>query len=126
MFSNATTTATTNFSVQFGYLNKKFLFETFRLMANECNIRVVCRFRPLNESEEKSGSKVIVKFPNNETDDTVIFAGKAYVFDKVFRTDATQEKVYNATAKEIVEGKVDIDNLKIIKNNKKQLPQTLE
>lgn len=28
----------------------------------ECNIKVVCRFRPLNESEEKAGSKFVVKF----------------------------------------------------------------
>lgn len=71
-------------------------------MANECNIRVMCRFRPLNESEEKSGSKVIVKFPS-DAEDTLILSGKVYVFDKVFKPDATQEKVYTATAKEIVE-----------------------
>lgn len=69
---------------------------------NECNIRVVCRFRPLNDSEEKSGSKNITKFPA-DTDDTVILAGKAYVFDKVFKPDTTQELVYNSTAKQIVE-----------------------
>lgn len=71
-------------------------------MANECNIRVMCRFRPLNESEEKSGSKIVVKFPS-DSEDTVIIAGKVYVFDKVFKPDSTQEKVYTATAKEIVE-----------------------
>ena len=71
-------------------------------MANECNIRVMCRFRPLNESEEKSGSKVIAKFPS-DSEDSVAFSGKVYVFDKVFKPDATQEKVYTATAKEIVE-----------------------
>ena len=71
-------------------------------MADECNIRVVCRFRPLNESEEKSGSKTIVKFPN-DADDTCILSGKVYVFDKVFKPDANQESVYLATAKEIVE-----------------------
>lgn len=33
----------------------------------EDSIRVVCRFRPLNDSEEKAGSKFVVKFPaNNE------------------------------------------------------------
>lgn len=36
--------------------------------AGECNIKVVCRFRPLNESEEKAGSKFIVKFPNGSED----------------------------------------------------------
>lgn len=35
---------------------------------SECNIKVVCRFRPLNDSEEKAGSKFIVKFPQNTED----------------------------------------------------------
>jgi len=34
----------------------------------ECNIKVICRVRPLNESEEKAGSKFVLKFP---TDDSV-------------------------------------------------------
>lgn len=71
-------------------------------MANECNIRVICRFRPLNDSEEKSASKIVVKFPP-DTEDSVVIAGKVFVFDRVFRTDTTQEMVYGATAKEIVE-----------------------
>ena len=73
-------------------------------MANECNIRVMCRFRPLNESEEKSGSKVITKF-QPESEETVVVSGKVYVFDKVFKPDTTQENVYNVTAKQIVDGK---------------------
>lgn len=30
----------------------------------EDSIKVVCRFRPLNDSEERAGSKFIVKFPS--------------------------------------------------------------
>jgi len=30
-------------------------------------IKVVCRVRPLNSSEEKTGSKFVLKFPNEET-----------------------------------------------------------
>lgn len=29
----------------------------------EDSIKVVCRFRPLNDAEEKAGSKFIAKFP---------------------------------------------------------------
>lgn len=36
-----------------------------REIAAEDSIRVVCRFRPLNDSEEKAGSKFVVKFPQN-------------------------------------------------------------
>ena len=73
-------------------------------MANECNIRVMCRFRPLNSSEEKIGSKISVKFPTgDQQDETCIMGGKCYVFDRVFKPDSTQEQIYTATAKEIVE-----------------------
>lgn len=40
----------------------------------EDSIRVVCRFRPLNDSEEKAGSKVIVKFPNNAEENCISIA----------------------------------------------------
>ena len=34
-----------------------------------------CRIRPLNTTEEKMGSKVIVKFPAGQTDDQCITIG---------------------------------------------------
>ncbi|KAL3216860.1 hypothetical protein MRX96_032741 [Rhipicephalus microplus] len=67
----------------------------------ECNIKVVCRFRPLNDAEERAGSKFIVKFPSG-SEDCLSIAGKVYVYDKVFKPNATQEKVYNEAAKAIV------------------------
>ena len=30
-------------------------------------IKVICRVRPLNSSEERAGSKFILKFPSEET-----------------------------------------------------------
>ena len=36
--------------------------------SDECNIKVVCRVRPLNETEERAGSKFVLKFP---TDDSI-------------------------------------------------------
>ncbi|CAH1378749.1 kinesin heavy chain [Tenebrio molitor] len=68
----------------------------------EDSIKVVCRFRPLNDSEEKAGSKFIVKFPSGGDDNCISIAGKVYLFDKVFKPNATQEKVYNEAAKSIV------------------------
>ncbi|XP_071190817.1 kinesin heavy chain-like [Salvelinus alpinus] len=65
----------------------------------ECNIKVLCRFRPLNQSEISRGDKFI---PSFQGDDTVGIAGKSYVFDRVFPTDTTQEQVYNTCAKQIV------------------------
>ena len=34
---------------------------------NECNIKVICRVRPLNSSEERAGSKFVLKFPSEES-----------------------------------------------------------
>ncbi|XP_063531172.1 kinesin heavy chain [Cydia strobilella] len=73
-----------------------------REIAAEDSIRVVCRFRPLNDSEEKAGSKFIVKFPSGTDDNCISIGGKVYLFDKVFKPNATQEKVYNEAAKSIV------------------------
>uniref|UniRef100_A0A8C9VBX8 Kinesin-like protein n=1 Tax=Scleropages formosus TaxID=113540 RepID=A0A8C9VBX8_SCLFO len=65
----------------------------------ECNIKVLCRFRPLNQAEVVRGDKFLPKF---QGDDTVIIGGKSYVFDRVFPTNTTQEQVYNTCAKQIV------------------------
>lgn len=49
----------------------------------EDSIRVVCRFRPLNDSEEKAGSKFIVKFPNNQEENCISIA-VSYEFSLYF------------------------------------------
>uniref|UniRef100_A0A8C1UEU1 Kinesin-like protein n=1 Tax=Cyprinus carpio TaxID=7962 RepID=A0A8C1UEU1_CYPCA len=66
---------------------------------SECNIKVLCRFRPLNQAEILRGDKFL---PTFQEDDTVIIGGKPYVFDHVFPTNTTQEQVYNTCAKQIV------------------------
>ncbi|XP_013888743.1 kinesin heavy chain isoform 5C [Austrofundulus limnaeus] len=65
----------------------------------ECNIKVLCRFRPLNQSEIVRGDLFLPKF---QGDDTVAVGGKSYAFDRVFPTNTTQEQVYNTCAKQIV------------------------
>uniref|UniRef100_S4R9C1 Kinesin-like protein n=1 Tax=Petromyzon marinus TaxID=7757 RepID=S4R9C1_PETMA len=64
----------------------------------ECNIKVMCRVRPINNSEEARGDKFIAKFQGN---DTVIVSNKPYVYDGVFHPETTQEQVYNACARQI-------------------------
>lgn len=44
---------------------------TEREIPAEDSIKVVCRFRPLNDSEEKAGSKFIVKFPQNAEENCI-------------------------------------------------------
>uniref|UniRef100_A0A8D0D4A6 Kinesin-like protein n=1 Tax=Sander lucioperca TaxID=283035 RepID=A0A8D0D4A6_SANLU len=65
----------------------------------ECTIKVMCRFRPLNNSEVVRGDKYIPKFQGEEN---VVIGGKPYMFDRVFQSNTTQEQVYNACAQKIV------------------------
>ncbi|XP_063068576.1 kinesin heavy chain-like [Engraulis encrasicolus] len=67
--------------------------------AAECGVRVMCRFRPLNESEITRGDKYIPKFKD---DDTVVITGKPYVFDRVLAPNTSQGQVYDDCAKQIV------------------------
>uniref|UniRef100_T1JMP3 Kinesin-like protein n=1 Tax=Strigamia maritima TaxID=126957 RepID=T1JMP3_STRMM len=48
----------------------------------ECNIKVVCRFRPLNDNEERTGSKFIVKFPPGTEE--CISIGKMVSIEDIF------------------------------------------
>ena len=48
---------------------------------SECNIRVMCRVRPLNSSEEKAGSKFILKFPNDESISISVSCYSYYICD---------------------------------------------
>ncbi|XP_043303114.1 kinesin heavy chain isoform X3 [Cervus elaphus] len=66
---------------------------------NECSIKVLCRFRPLNQAEILRGDKFIPIF---QGDDSVVIGGKPYVFDRVFPPNTTQEQVYHACAMQIV------------------------
>uniref|UniRef100_A0A452HXH5 Kinesin-like protein n=1 Tax=Gopherus agassizii TaxID=38772 RepID=A0A452HXH5_9SAUR len=67
--------------------------------STECSIKVLCRFRPLNQAEILRGDKFIPLF---QGDDSVMLGGKPYVFDRVFPPNTTQEQVYHACAMQIV------------------------
>uniref|UniRef100_A0A8C4N8S9 Kinesin-like protein n=1 Tax=Eptatretus burgeri TaxID=7764 RepID=A0A8C4N8S9_EPTBU len=66
---------------------------------SECNVKVVCRFRPMNEAETNRGDKCLAQFFNDET---VNFCKMQYSFDQVFSPDQTQEHVYTACARQII------------------------
>ena len=53
---------------------KCFKMSGEREIPAEDSIKVVCRFRPLNDSEEKAGSKFIVKFPSGGEDNCISIA----------------------------------------------------
>uniref|UniRef100_A0A3Q4BF48 Kinesin-like protein n=1 Tax=Mola mola TaxID=94237 RepID=A0A3Q4BF48_MOLML len=62
-----------------------------------CGVKVMCRFRPLNDAERSRGDKFIPKFSG---DDTVV--GKPYVFDRVLPPNTEQVQVYDTCARQIV------------------------
>ncbi|KAM9804829.1 LOW QUALITY PROTEIN: kinesin heavy chain-like [Neosynchiropus ocellatus] len=64
-----------------------------------CGVKVLCRFRPLNESERSRGDKIFPKFSG---EDTVVVSGKPYVFDRVLPPDTEQLQVYDTCARQIV------------------------
>lgn len=64
-----------------------------------CGVKVMCRFRPLNDAERSRGDKFIPKFSG---EDTVVLTGKPYVFDRVLPPNTEQVQVYNTCAKQIV------------------------
>lgn len=75
------------------------------------NIKVVVRCRPINKKEQDKNCKVIVEMdldsntvtvspPENASADHQV---KSFSFDHVFHTQATQESVYNAVARPIVQ-----------------------
>ncbi|KAI8038513.1 hypothetical protein M5D96_008413 [Drosophila gunungcola] len=52
----------------------------------EDSIKVVCRFRPLNDSEEKAGSKFVVKFPNNVEENCISIAVCCLILDRFYKS----------------------------------------
>jgi len=91
------------------------------MSADECGIKVFCRFRPLNQSEEKSGSVSIAKFLSEDSVNVGVssfsnlyscmlsflivnfyFKGKVFIFDKILKPNVRQEDVYMASAYPVV------------------------
>ena len=62
-------------------------------------IRIMCRFRPLNSTEEERNDAFLPVFPN---EDSVKLDAKTYTFDRVFNDRTNQETVYKAAALPIV------------------------
>lgn len=63
-----------------------------REIAAEDSIKVVCRFRPLNDSEERAGSKFVVKFPQGQEENCInIAVSREYVLH-IFHDDKFSKK----------------------------------
>lgn len=65
------------------------------------SIKVICRVRPLNDSEISNDSKFVLTFPGDGKS-SISLGGKTFAYDHVFQPKATQLEVYNVVAKPIV------------------------
>lgn len=69
--------------------------------AREESIQVCCRFRPQNQLERANSGKICVDVPDASTV-YVLNTDHTFVFDRVFRWDASQKEVYDYAAKPII------------------------
>ena len=78
------------------------------------NVKVMCRFRPLNDNElSKGGSKICSEFHKNNKSVTINSSKKTsenfsgsnkFTFDRVFDINTTQREVYEEAARPIIDG----------------------
>ena len=71
----------------------------------ESNIKVYCRFRPLNESEERRSLNLCMKFESSSTVEIPNESSELlqFTFDKVFPPNSSQQEVYEQAALPIIE-----------------------
>jgi len=71
-----------------------------------CNVRVCCRFRPMNKLEQSEGAKKIVRV-RKDCLSCIIDEGRykalTFTYDRVFPVETTQKEVYKHTGAPLVE-----------------------
>jgi kinesin family protein 5 len=81
--------------------------------AKQSNVKVVCRFRPLNEKEKSQGAEIAQELLDDKTvvvrdspKEKAISSAEPpkFTFDRVFDCGANQETVYTYAASSVVEG----------------------
>lgn len=60
----------------------------------EDSIKVVCRFRPLNDSEERAGSKFVVKFPQGQEENCINIAVSLSLLCLTFHRFSRNKKIF--------------------------------
>ena len=78
-------------------------------MSSKGNVKVISRFRPMNELEKSNGNEEVAEFTsetsltfNSENHNRIRFN-----FDRIFPPNSTQEELYNFGVKEIIDGVLD-------------------
>lgn len=76
----------------------------------DVNVRVICRFRPVNEREKREGEEnapdIELRFPSGDTCE-VVQPGRellTFTFDRIFwDTSTTQEQIYDLAARDSID-----------------------
>lgn len=79
--------------------------ESTRNGNDSTNVRVVCRFRPLNAKEKELGVETVQQISNSTTvriRDPKVPEPLAISLDRIFDMDTTQESIYEVSAKPVV------------------------
>ncbi|KAH6918553.1 kinesin heavy chain [Coprinopsis sp. MPI-PUGE-AT-0042] len=83
-------------------------------MASSTNIKVVCRFRPVNKIEEREGGEIVVSFSENlqtvQVKSAQLSSGPerdGFTFDRVFPMQTKQEEIFEYGVKDIVKDVLD-------------------
>ena len=75
-------------------------------MSNAANVKVIARFRPMNELEKSSGNEQVVVFTSptslqfNSSREKNVYR---FNFDRIFPPSSTQEDIYSFGVKEIID-----------------------
>ena len=91
-------------------INKKFVstnsITQVKIPDQGSNIKVICRFRPINKSELQKTTKNCIEFVSSNqlliSSDSILSFKQTFIFDKIFDEDADPEDIYNASTKNVV------------------------
>jgi kinesin family protein 5 len=67
------------------------------------NVRVFCRFRPLNSNEVEKGAKKMIRFDSSEQVYILPPYDLPFQFDHIFEESSTQEQVYSKVARGLIQ-----------------------
>ena len=79
---------------------------TFPMNSSSSNVKVICRFRPLNEKEKQNTKEMCIAYIDEEQVEIKSkneYNNFTFQFDKIFGTISTQKEIYDYSAKELVE-----------------------
>ena len=77
-------------------------------MTKADNIKVICRFRPMNEMEKTNSEEMLLDF-TSETSLSINYEhnSNSFIFDHIFPQTSKQSEIYNFAAKDVIKSVLD-------------------